>query len=248
MGGRDAFGRVGQIKEGACGAPGQLQKSGTPSRILSREGRSSEESADFPEGDVCLSQARPSSEQPPDGVPDSNAIEVVPETMPGCEAAVQEIASTAVPVQENVVEPMSDDDDQDLPEAAEDVQAANDGAGSDIFNDAEENTEQELLMQNTQDMAPKKTATQLSLEPMRTSRIAALRNRMCPSPLVSPVAAPELGLPSRVKKGPTGRGRAAQGGTRGEKKFKAPGVVGETSKGRGRGGKVAKRKRDMNSQ
>ncbi|KAG0570946.1 hypothetical protein KC19_6G199800 [Ceratodon purpureus] len=94
--------------------------------------------------------------------------------------------------------------------------------------------------------------------PQSTRRQAALHNKLCPSPVVTPGSASDAGKEPATKKATLGRGRSIQGGARGEKgtnmkplaqiglqeKFRAPAVVSDAGKGRGRGGKVGKRKRD----
>ena len=91
-----------------------------------------------------------------------------------------------------------------------------------------------------------------------TRRQVAMQNTLCPSPGVNSGPATETVIQQAVKKVAMGRGRSSQSATVSEKgcnmkpfthfglqeKFRAPAVVSEGSKGRGRGGKPVKRKRD----
>ncbi|KAG0556840.1 hypothetical protein KC19_11G083100 [Ceratodon purpureus] len=93
---------------------------------------------------------------------------------------------------------------------------------------------------------------------LSTRRQAFLRNTLCPSPGASPGTQTDAGSVLGPKKGNVGRGRVTQGVARTEKvsnmkalaqigvqeKFRAPATVTDAGKGRGRGVKPAKRKRD----
>ncbi|KAG0596067.1 hypothetical protein M758_UG221600 [Ceratodon purpureus] len=100
--------------------------------------------------------------------------------------------------------------------------------------------------------------TSQGTRPHSTRRQAALHNKLFPSPGVTPGSTSDAGKEPGAKKANLGRGRSIQGAARGEKgtnmkplaqiglqeKFRAPAVVSDAGKGRGRGGKLAKRKRD----
>ena len=260
----NVFGRVTQVPELACGTADEHAPAVTPLKPVSGSGRTSDESVVFPDDDVSLSQAQPSSGPLPCGGTENKVTEVIPETMPGSGLASQEaFIQQEVTVKDTVtvVEAMSDDEDSGGAQVAEEAEAGN-ASADDSEGDGQQDTVQELAMNVPNEVVSKKGDQQVSPEQCRRRRQAFLQNTLCPSPGASPVAPTEVGLSSRVRKGAVGRGRSGQGAARGEKnvnmkpltqigvqeKFKPPGAVGDTGKGRGRGGKPAKRKRDMHGQ
>ena len=257
------FGRVSPVQEPGSVTPNELQNAVTPSKLMSRSGRNSDDSVVFPDDDVCLSQAQPSSAPLACGGLENKATDVIPETMPANELAWEEAFPGEVTVKDvaPVVETMSDDDDSAGPEDPDEAQAGNAG-GEDSEDDGMEDTDHAPTLIQKGEVVSKRVEQQVSPEQCGRRRQASLRNTFCPSPASSPAAPVEVGLPSRVRKGAVGRGRSGQGAGRDEKilnmkpltqigmqeKFKPPAAVPDSGKGRGRGGKTVKRKRDVNSQ
>ncbi|KAG0504554.1 hypothetical protein KC19_N021100 [Ceratodon purpureus] len=121
--------------------------------------------------------------------------------------------------------------------------------------------DRETAEDESEDLGSKKIRPNQPVEIRDTRRQAALRNTLCPPPDAESGPALHVHAPSRVKKGSVGRGRSTQAAARTEKgqnmkplahfglqeRFKAPAVVTDAGKGRGRGGKHPKRKRDVPS-
>ena len=279
VGKRDSFGKGLHGEDVPCRSLGQAQKSGTRSNLGSGTGRTSDESVLFAEEDVCLSQAPSALVVAQEGVR-CNAMEtVIPETLPLIggpdEGLLQETASKKGMA--DTAE--SDDDGVEVPEppmdtilpdrATSDGTAANESSAltkgvvewalpATEFQSLEGDTVSAETHAEPGSSPTTQKVNSQGTRPHGTRRQAALHNKLCPSPAVTPGSTSDAGRETANKKVNLGRGRSAQGVARGEKgsnmkplaqigiqeKFRAPAVVNEAGKGRGRGGKPSKRKRD----
>ncbi|KAG0590324.1 hypothetical protein KC19_1G090000 [Ceratodon purpureus] len=274
----NAVGKSMQMGDVPSRSLGRTPKSGSRSNLGSGTGRTSDDSIVFGDDDVCLSQAPGASFPALEGVRGSVGETIIPETMAmtgdGVLATPEEPApQTGIP---NLV--LSDDEDVDVPEPESErtlpdramgqgTEKDSSPASKGVLEWALPATEFQALDGDTvsaeiqaepgsSPTVEKKTSQ--GARPHSTRRQAALHNKLCPSPTVTPGSTSDAGREPVTKKANLGRGRTIQGAARGEKgtnmkplaqiglqeKFRAPAVVSDGGKGRGRGGKVAKRKRD----
>ena len=252
----NAFGGVLQEVQDPSRSPGEAPKTGMPTNLGSGSGRTSDESIIFPDGDICLSQAPPSAITPLQAPRSKDGDVAILETLPGDAYGNDEVVAAPEPAKDSVVKPMSDDEEGGSEDSDEmpgrDEVAATEGLVADG------NTDQRLAESVQREVASKKSRPLVeSPEPCATRRQAALRNVLCPTPGVNSSATVETGTQGKLqKKGNAGRGRGTQVTEKGtnikalsnlglQGGFKAPSVVGDAGKGRGRGGKHPKRKRDV---
>ncbi|KAG0609733.1 hypothetical protein M758_7G010000 [Ceratodon purpureus] len=274
----NAFGKSVQVEDVPSRSLGRTPKSGSRSNLGSGTGRTSDESIVFGEDDVCLSQAPGASFLALEGVRGSVGETIIPETMAMTGDGV--LASPEEPAPKTGIPDMalSDDEDVDVAEPPKESilpdSAMSDGTERESSPPSKGVVEWALPATEFQSLEGDTGSAEIQAEPgssptadKRTSqgtrphstrRQAALHNKLCPSPGVTPGSTSDAGKEPGTKKANLGRGRSTQGVARGEKgtnmkalaqiglqeKFKAPGVVSDAGKGRGRGGKPAKRKRD----
>ncbi|KAG0562850.1 hypothetical protein KC19_9G176300 [Ceratodon purpureus] len=273
----NAFGKSVQLEDVPSRSLGRTPKSGSRSNLGSGTGRTSDESIVFGEDDVSLSQAPRASFLALEGVRGSVGETIIPETMAmtgdGVLASPEEPAQTGIPAMA-----LSDDEDVDVAEPPKESilpdRALTDGTERESSPPSKGVVEWALPATEFQSLEGDTVSAEIQAEPgssptadKRTSqgtrphstrRQAALHNKLCPSPGVTPGSTSDAGKEPGTKKANLGRGRSTQGVARGEKgtnmkplaqiglqeKFRAPAVVSDAGKGRGRGGKAAKRKRD----
>ena len=255
----EGVGRPGAL---AFSTPPLVTTSGTPSKAAALSTRTSDDSILFPDNDeVCFSQPQPLpraiSERGPQGIHDTVVPETLPEEQTGIVNEDADIADTQLKENIQLEKAMTEGDERDPSPASKGVyelalpdtefQSLEGDTGS-PDNDAEPDT-----CPSNEKLSNQGTTSQ------RSTRVAALRNTLCPSPSVThPGGSSDVGREAGTKKLNPGRGRTTQGAARGVKqcnmkalalvgsqeKFKPPAAVSDAGKGRGRGGKAAKRKRD----
>ncbi|KAG0616632.1 hypothetical protein M758_5G129900 [Ceratodon purpureus] len=278
VGGINAFGKSMQIGDVPSRSVGRTPKSGSRSNLGSGTGRTSDDSIVFGEDEVCLSQAAGASFLALEGVCGNVGESIIPETLAMTGDGV--LASPEEPAPRTGIPDMAvvDDDDVDVPEPTKEstlpdsvMSEGRERESSPASKGVEEwalpATEFQALEGDT--VSAEIQATEVSsptvdkkssqgTRPHSTRRQAALHNKLCPSPVVTPGSTSDAGKEPGSKKANLGRGRSIQGAARGEKgtnmkplaqigsqeKFRPPAVVSDAGKGRGRGGKLAKRKRD----
>ena len=241
-------------------APG-LTISGTQDRPVSLSGKTSDETELFPETEeVCLSQAQ----QLPHAIPEHGQKgihnTVVPETLPEDQAGIVnddvDIADTQSKENNHRDEAMSEGNDRESSPTPKGVYEL--ALPATEFQSLDGDTGSPENHADPDSSPSPENLTSHATVPHRSTRVAALRNTLCPTPGVTIGGTSETGKEAGTKKVTVGRGRANQGAGRAEKhcnmkplahiglqeKFRAPAVVSDAGKGRGRGGKAAKRKRD----
>ena len=253
--------RVGNVDFSACPAPEPLVPTASASRDASIAPLACHSSIPFEQEDVRVSQSRSSSETAP-GAACKKATETsIPETLPAAEGWFDELY-----VEEGVTKVNcnagSTDGGDEVQEDAPELETVMTGVEPVCKTTVKVTTVEETEPDGIEECPSNKTSGSQVPERCATRRQAALCNTLCPSPAVSGATPTGTCLPGRAKKGTAGRGRVAVGAARTEKasnmksltqvglqeKFRAPGVVSVAGKGQGRGGKLAKRKRDLNSE
>lgn len=244
-----------RIEPLACRTPAFTTPSSSPSMRGSLSTKTSDESNLSPEEDVCLSQAHLSSQTPAQRGAGLLGNVVIPETLP----ETQDDLSFPVHSEENVLPGTAaseEEDDASLPTENRVPETEIDTGGC-------VGAEPSVLQKQTETAAEEspdgRVSTQQGTGNQLTKRQAALRNTLCPSPGKNQGTPPEIPMVSGSKRPASSRGRGAQGVLRSERgsnmkplaqigsqeKFRAPAVVTDAGKGRGRGGKPVKRKRDQ---
>ena len=253
-------GRPGQIQPLACRDPTEMPKFGNPSMLPTVSTKTSEESTLLRDDEVCLSQARPSSGTPGErGAGPSEKRTVIPETLPESEGVEDDLDFHEV--SEEMVLPdtagSEGGDEASLP--TKDFVPETEMDTSETLAPVGETVKTRGSPVRGDSPTGKVCTEQGKGAQLRSHRQAALRNKLCPSPRVEKGTPSETAPSEEPKKASVGRGRSTQAAPRQEKvsnmkplahfglqeKFRAPGVVSDAGKGRGRGGKPAKRKRDV---
>ncbi|KAG0604203.1 hypothetical protein M758_10G152600 [Ceratodon purpureus] len=274
----NVFGKSAPMEDVPSRSLGRTPKSGSRSNLGSGTGRTSDESIVFGEDDVSLSQAPRASFRALEVVHANVGETIIPETMAMTGDGV--LATPEEPAPKTGIQNVAigDDDDVVLPELAKEGtlpdRAMSDGTERESSPASRGVLEWALPATEFQSLEGDTVSAEIQAEPgssptvekkpsqgtrpHSTRRQAALHNKLCPSPGVTPGSTSDAGKEPGTKKANLGRGRSIQGAARGEKgtnmkplaqiglqeKFRAPAVVGDAGKGRGRGGKLAKRKRD----
>ncbi|KAG0620283.1 hypothetical protein M758_4G204100 [Ceratodon purpureus] len=241
--------------------PAAVSKSGSPPRAVVGGANTFDESLLFAETEeVCFTQARKASHATPEGGADKAVTTLIPET-------VFLDSSEGVPEVQEIQPPWTGKMPKDTTMSEEIQRATSSSSDGGPEHKIVPTTDflgldKDMVQSDSQAVPPEAPATKKSSSQgagsMRTSRKAALRNTMCPAPASQAGTQSEDVGVAGAKKVVSGRGRATQGVARVEKvsnmkplaligvqeKFWAPAVVADAGKGRGRGGKHAKRKRD----
>ena len=255
VGGGQNPGRVDAL---ATGTPPVENKSGTPSMPAQLCTKTSDDSMLFPDTEeLCLSQAQPSHAAPERGGGMLQST-MIPETLTDTAVGVGEDEDLQPPSLTKVtsITTMTEEAQRAAsPSSEEDPEtnmAALDCHGLDV--DTVQSEKQPVL----EESPSVKQSSGKGTGSLGTRRQAALRNKLCPSPGATTGTSSDGGSVQGAKKLSMGRGRSGQGVTRAEKgcnmkplaeigvqeKFRAPSVVADAGKGRGRGGNQGKRKRD----
>ena len=245
----------------AFGTPPALTKSGTPSKVPALSTRTSDDSILFPENEeICLSQAQE--------LPNANRERgqkeildtVVPETLPEEKLGIVDDDADTPDTRstENILldKAVSDGKERETSPPSKGVYEL--ALPDTEFQSLEGDTGSPEINAHPESPPSTEKAPRQGTAPQRSARVAALRNTLCPSPGAALGGTSDAGREAATKKLNLGRGRGTQSAARAEKqcnmkplasfglqeKFKAPAVVSDAGKGRGRGGKPAKRKRD----
>lgn len=249
-----------------------LDRDGPPGKLAGTSTKTSDESNLFPDDDVNLSQARSSSGTPESrGGRKVVDVTVIPETIASTEGGFNGLLLQDTTTDSGVLgaAKVSDDDRViDLENCNDAVVGSQvEGQGLKVAGTALGVNESSMAEEQDGQTPPEAAAAESPIGKVLkgenvgacgTRRQAALKNTMCPTPGVNVGAAANAGTLAGMKKVDVGRGRSTQIGARGEKqdnmkplshfglqeKFAKLPVVAERGKGRGRGGKLAKRKRD----
>ena len=249
---------VQEIQPLACRTPASVARSGSQMMRPSPSTKTSEESSLYAEDDVCLSQARPPTSTTAEHGGANEENTKVPETLPHNEGVEDDLSFQEVS-EEKVVT------DTAMTEEGEDALLRTNDDVPDTEMDTTEpqgtkaGTQHKAAMSMHEDSGNEKVQGEHGTGTQLTRRQAALRNTMCPSPGLNAGGATDGAGVERPRKVTSGRGRGAQGSTTAPKgvnmkplahfglkeKFKAPAAVTDAGKGRGRGGKHVKRKRDV---
>ena len=278
MGRINVFGKSLQVEDVPSQSRGRTPISGSRSNLGSGTGRTSDDSIIFGEDDVVLSQAARALSLAQEGVRGNARETIIPETLALTDGGVEGFLQDPAPKTGILDMALSDDEDEDVPEPAKESilpeKAMSEGTERESSPASKGVVEWALPATEFQSLEGDTVSAEIQTEPgssptidkipsqgtrpHSTRRQAALHNKLCPSPAVTPGSTSDAGREPGTKKPNLGRGRGGQGAARGEKganmkplaaigsqeKFRAPAVVNDAGKGRGRGGKLPKRKRE----
>ena len=253
-----------QLVPPAPGTTTGAPRPGTPSTVACPSTKSSDDSKLYPDDDVSMSQARPSlaRAESPGGAKVMDTV--IPET-------IDDLAFEEALPDEVVFETLMSaaDGGPELEKIGEGDTGQEGGDGNNIAAESEMVVTESGGESAGSDHPPTPaTGADSPLgKPEKaehagacgTRRQAFLRNANCPMPTAKSVPGATTGIAKSVaKKGAVGRGRSLLNAERTDKKdnmkplthfglhekFRPPAAVAEGSKGRGRGAKASKRKRD----